>query len=54
MLVVPALTILDTDASLKDDRAGYCIKMDNPTESDIENYSVKDRIFVSSNPALLC
>lgn len=43
MLAAPALTILDTDASLKDGRAGYCIKMDNPSESDIENYSVEDK-----------
>lgn len=43
MLASPALTILDTDASLKDDKAGYCIKMDNPSESDIENYLVEDK-----------
>lgn len=39
MLAVPFLSVIDSDAeAIKKDEAGYSIKMDNPTDDELEQF----------------
>lgn len=40
MLISPTLIAVDTDASFTKDEAGYLIKADNPTDSELEKYTI--------------
>jgi hypothetical protein len=40
MLAVPMATVVDTDATFANDTAGYCIKMVDPTDEEIDKYNV--------------
>ncbi len=54
MLAVPIVTSVDSDASLKEDKAGYSIKMVNPTDAEIATYDQScedksDEVYDASN-----